>query len=416
MNNKAIDYNNFKKVVQSANLNLLIGSGASMPFLETLQDIEVALEKLEKKEGLESSKQDKDVLNLIEVAIKGHYFNKCIEKNIELLEVKDLLSNPTFNDYRAILQSLQTILSQRSASIVSNQVNLFTTNVDIFLDLALEELGYSINDGFSGRRNLKFGTENYHKVIHKVSSYYEYQYSLPLFNLFKLHGSLNWKFNQEKEEIRFDSEISPTRDTLEASEKIKSSIDCFDEKGKFKDLNELYDEFEKFVDELKEEEKWDQYYKNTQSFLRNYNRIIMVNPRKEKFEETTLKLSYYELLRMYSNNLEKENSVLFVMGFSFADEHIRNLTLRVAKANPTLLIVIFAYSEDSKTNIEKLLGVYPNIRYAERVKQNFNLNTINEAFFNRLSEELILPYKEDEEITAEGNQEEEEKEKITKDE
>jgi hypothetical protein len=48
---------------------------------------------------------------------------------------------------------------------------------------------------------------------------------------------------------------------------------------------------------------------------------------------------------IYNNELEKENGVLFVMGFSFADEHIRELTLRVANTNPTSIIYIFVYDK-----------------------------------------------------------------------
>jgi hypothetical protein len=57
---------------------------------------------------------------------------------------------------------------------------------------------------------------------------------------------------------------------------------------------------------------------------------MIVNPSKKKFEDTVLNETHYDLLRIYNNELEKENGVLFVMGFSFADEHIRELTLRVA--------------------------------------------------------------------------------------
>ena len=47
-------------------------------------------------------------------------------------------------------------------------------------------------------------------------------------------------------------------------------------------------------------------------FLSAYNHLLMINPTKEKFATTTRDLTFYELLRMYSNQLEKENSVLFV--------------------------------------------------------------------------------------------------------
>ena len=86
--------------------------------------------------------------------------------------------------------------------------------------------------------------------------------------------------------------------------------------------------------------KDDQYV----SFLTEYDKLIMVNPTKHKFQETVMDMHFYELMRLYSNSLEKENSILFVTGFSFADEHIANLTMRAANSNPTLQIVIFAFN------------------------------------------------------------------------
>jgi hypothetical protein len=41
---------------------------------------------------------------------------------------------------------------------------------------------------------------------------------------------------------------------------------------------------------------------------------MIVNPSKKKFEDTVLNETHYDLLRIYNNELEKENSVLFVMG------------------------------------------------------------------------------------------------------
>jgi len=64
---------------------------------------------------------------------------------------------------------------------------------------------------------------------------------------------------------------------------------------------------------------------------------------------------YYELLRLYSNELEKENTVLFVMGFSFADEHIAK-SLYGGDSNPTLMIYVICYKSGSKVEIEGLFG------------------------------------------------------------
>ena len=92
----------------------------------------------------------------------------------------------------------------------------------------------------------------------------------------------------------------------------------------------------------------------------------------------------------YSNHLERENSVLFVFGFSFADEHIREITKRVAASNPTLLIVIFAYDLKSKISIEKEIAFSANVKviYDEKDKLKYSLETINEYYFKKLADEL----------------------------
>jgi len=79
--------------------------------------------------------------------------------------------------------------------------------------------------------------------------------------------------------------------------------------------------------------------------------LIVVNPTKDKLRHTLMNQTYYELLRLYSNELEKEITVLFAMGFSFADEHIREITVRAANANSTLMVHVIAYTSESKTQI-----------------------------------------------------------------
>src|SRR4029079_4409722 len=90
----------------------------------------------------------------------------------------------------------------------------------------------------------------------------------------------------------------------------------------------------------------------TTAFVAGYEELlVVVNPTKEKFKHTLLNQTYYELLRIYSNELEKENAFLLVIGFSFADEHIREITLRAANSNPTLLIWVVAHSASAAAEL-----------------------------------------------------------------
>ncbi len=45
--------------------------------------------------------------------------------------------------------------------------------------------------------------------------------------------------------------------------------------------------------------------------------------------------TYYELLRIYNNELDREGTLLVSFGFSFGDKHILDITRRALK-NPTL--------------------------------------------------------------------------------
>lgn len=76
---------------------------------------------------------------------------------------------------------------------------------------------------------------------------------------------------------------------------------------------------------------WPDTLRKVEDFVNEYNNLHIINPTKEKFEETLLSNVYYDLLRMYSNELEKNNTVLFVFGFSFKDEHIYSITKCIIK-------------------------------------------------------------------------------------
>jgi len=377
-----MDYDNVKKVIESCHLNFLIGSGASRPFLGTLGTIEKLLTDLSKSTISEDSKM------IIDASIKKHYWDIAIKGNLEIDNTGNTFLDATKKGYNDFYTSLNTILNKRKTNLISKQVNIFTTNMDLLNENALEVCGFTYNDGFSGRLNPLFGTENFNNSIRKTSSHFEYQSELPLFNLFKLHGSVNWLLDVD-EKIKYDNTLGvlnginnviiDKKDLLEIEYKKKIKGD--DVWSSFT-INELEEQIiKKKIVRVKEHI----------DFLEAYDKLIMINPTKEKFETTTRKLTFYELLRMYSNNLEKENSVLFVFGFSFADEHIREITIRVAKANPTLLIVIFAFDKIAQKAIVKELTEHDNIIYIfdETDKIKYSLETINKAYFKKLSNELI---------------------------
>src|SRR5690606_29146795 len=103
-------------------------------------------------------------------------------------------------------------------------------------------------------------------------------------------------------------------------------------------------------------------------------------------EDTTRNVHYYELLRIYANHLERENSVLFVLGFSFADEHILKITQRVAKSNPTLLIYILCANHQQESFNNKF-GAYSNVKYITQDEGYFTLEVLNN-YLNKVIESI----------------------------
>ena len=358
-----------KNLIESCHLNFLIGSGASRKHLGTLGNIEELLTELA------NSNLDNDKRILLDATIKYQYFIVAIKGNLEIFDGDSEELIKTRKSYQAFIQSISFFLRRRKSNLLSKQANLFTTNMDLFLESTLELENAEYNDGFSGKLNAKYGTENFHNSIFKLSTHYDIRSEVPLFNLFKLHGSLNW--SETEKGIEYDYGLK----SLNAIEAVdcpnEDFISIYNDEGEPLNLTEISAKLDEHGVVKKDVHK---------SFLAAYNKLVMINPTKDKFATTTQNLLFYELLRMYSNHLERENSVLFVFGFSFADEHLREITKRVALSNPTLLIIIFAFDQGAKHSIENLIGQKPNIKVLAPPDDSdpYSLEVINKKFFNQV--------------------------------
>ncbi|HAT1803907.1 TPA: SIR2 family protein [Legionella pneumophila] len=375
----------FKHLLQSSRLNFLIGSGLSSPYLQTLGDIETRLDELE-------AMNDCTAKELARASIIKVYFESCISKNYDLCHTQPIEAEEVIRNYKSILHNINKIILLRRSNLLTKQVNLFTTNVDIFLEKSLEEQYLEFNDGFSGTLTPRFALSNFKKSLYKTSSHYDNKSEIPMFNLYKLHGSLTWKLGAA-DSITLDSQLNTVksvRDVLAAlpDGSLKGAIKNNDGRLELKTIEELISEYQ--------DKEIDENLREILSNLKNnYDRIPMINPTKEKFKFTTLNYTYYELLRMFSNELERENSVLFVMGFSFADEHIREIVLRAINSNPTLIVYIFPYDQKAKEQIKEYLSFqnsYPknnNLKFVFDETSKNDLASINKKYFNQLADSLI---------------------------
>ncbi len=287
MNMKKIDKKELKEIIQSGHLNLLIGSGCSLDYLSTLKDIENRM-------NIEATR---------EVAQKDYY--KLIKKSKAILdetletditEKNNLIT--TKKNYDSFFSFWAEILSKRSLHIVNKQINIFTTNFDMFMESSCERLGISYNDGFIGQINPSFSVGNFNKIQRYKSLQFDNISDIPLFNIIKIHGSISWQA---------------------------------------KDKKIIYSDGTHIADDLEE--------KTGHDFEDKYKKIAVINPNAEKHFETVLDTNYASMLRKFTLELEKENSVLIIIGFSLEDKHIKNLLYGVMKSNPTLVVIFFSYSQ-----------------------------------------------------------------------
>jgi hypothetical protein len=388
---KIENLDDFKHSLQSGRMNFLIGSGLSFPYFGTLGYIEKYLEELDRlPEG--------DAKKIIKASVIKEYFERCISKNYELVSnTYEVQGQEVLKNYQELLNNINKITLLRKSSLLSKQVNLFTTNVDIFLEKSLEEQKIEFNDGFMGRLNPFFELSNFKKSLYKTSPHYDNKSEVPVFNLFKLHGSVTWALelqndSNKNEVIRLENKLSNLLKVRTSLERLP--LDCLlsitvkvDDKEVYKLLETLIEEASK----IKLDKQKRQYLEELE---KSYNQIYMINPTKEKFKFTTLNYTYYELLRMFSNELECENTILFVMGFSFADEHIREIVLRAINSNPTLIVCIFAFNDAAEIDIKRSLGYenvdpkYNNLKFISRNDDpTYTLENIN-IHFKGLAEKL----------------------------
>lgn len=81
---------------------------------------------------------------------------------------------------------------------------------------------------------------------------------------------------------------------------------------------------------------------------------VVVNPDGHEPRVTFEENYFHDMLRIFQTELDKPQSVLFVIGFSFQDEHIGKMMQRALR-NKELNAYIFCYSNDTESTIRKNL-------------------------------------------------------------
>ncbi len=385
-----ITIKNLKQLIQSSHINFLYGSGLSRNYLSTLGSIEKLL-----TETSESKIEDK-LKNIIKASLFATYVETVMEPCLpEKIKRNQGEYDKTFQEYVRFLNSINHIISRRNVNLIDKQINLFTTNIDDFMEKAAEKTMVEFNDGFKGHIEPVFSEDSFSTIKSKSSTLYQNNSAIPVFNLLKIHGSINWMI-KDGSEITYDAKLSLIRNLSDAlNEQFKGQFIGITGKSKIEELEKAASEKLLLYDE-----------EGYNHFNQLYSKLVMINPTKAKFRETVVDYHFYELMRIYSNALERSSSLLIVAGFSFADEHIANITMRAANANPTLQVIIFAYNGNAKEDIKSILGkigicnnnisiISPEDFKAAAVRENpdtkefdglecFDFKSINDFVFDKL--------------------------------
>ena len=178
---------------------------------------------------------------------------------------------------KEIYKDFYSKITQRSRKA---PISIFTTNYDLFSEIALDELGFSYNNGFSGTYRRKFNPISYNYMYVENMNLYRdvWERVASFFNLVKLHGSISW--------VKRDDEI------------------------------------------------WEQDYKDIKE-----DETVMIYPTPLK-DRSTLMTPYSDLFRSMENRIVQKNSALVVLGYSFSDDHINRVILNGLSV-PTFRLVVF---------------------------------------------------------------------------
>ena len=146
---QTVDIKNIKKLAITKQLNFLIGSGASMPAIPLMSQI--------------NGSDDKEKNNNLVEKIK-EVSCKLLEDDLKESDIKT-----TYNHYYEFMFQVIQLLNKSNSRQVPRSVNIFTTNYDLFIEKTVDELVTQnrivFNDGTSGYFKKYIDSSNYNRVV-----------------------------------------------------------------------------------------------------------------------------------------------------------------------------------------------------------------------------------------------------------
>ncbi|MBM7690549.1 hypothetical protein BCR24_15775 [Enterococcus ureilyticus] len=268
------EINNLRRLAMTKRLNFLIGSGASKPAIPLMSEFS---DKAEKTANQQLTQRIISISKIIE--------NNSYLKNdrCNIFQQTDL----TLKNYRDFIEKVVHILNLSNSRETPRSANIFTTNYDLFIEKAVDEISRNnrliFNDGAKGYLTRYLDSSNYNQVVSYKGLNDNYISEIPSISLIKPHGSVNWV--KKNEDIVIDNKVSTIP--------------------------------------------------------------VIVEPNGLEGQETFLNNHFHEMLRVFQLELDKPQSVLFVLGFSFQDKHIGKMIKRALK-NPELMIYVFGFVDSDR--------------------------------------------------------------------
>ncbi len=178
--------------------------------------------------------------------------------------------------------------------------NIFTTNYDLYSEIALDKLGIHYVNGFSGGIKKYFNPTIFNYALAEKMDLSQSKWSVidNFVYLYKIHGSLNWIQDEEKTKLFRVREIQETS----------------------------YENLEK-------------------------QKVIMIHPTPLK-QNASMGSPYSDLFREFQKKLMQNNNVLITLGYSFNDEHINNLIYQ-AFTIPSFRLIVLG-DQNASEDIKKL--------------------------------------------------------------
>lgn len=339
------------------NISYLIGAGASADLFPTLAlDMQTG-DEWETIETLATKFDTQDAKHL-KTLLFMYYYKECIEpvSSIDFEKLNDK-EKVVIDNYKKFMELNLEILRRKQG--YDRKINFFTTNYDSCLAYVADKLfeektfRFNINDGSRGFHKKVLEARNFNCMTLESGIFDRNREVQRQINLIHLHGSAYWRKHNESILVDYSSV-----DQIVSEESTDSMY-----YGEFKEMLEsgtctIVDLLSITIDT----HNADTFNEVQERFYKEYNELPIVNPTKWKFHETVFEEHYYQMLRHLSYELEKPNSVLIAFGFSFADEHIRNLIKR-SLVNPTLEVYICCYKESMINELQTYFSDFNNIKY-----------------------------------------------------